>query len=295
MKFTKEKPVTLEDLKDEEAIFRAVRNQCIQSPFTIIPLAMAAGALLLTVAFGFGALGVFAAFTLGVAGLAAFVYNMWIRGETLTRKHVKKLISQLKQNRNTALEELANLCDEIHFPDGAKEARELSDAYLKYTNFLEKRISQNSGEHTNQRLTLAESARTAGIEHLRRAADIHTALSHIEISKLRAEKQDWLAELEAINPENSALTSKIEAHTIQIQRYQDLCHQRDTCIARSNELEAALMNALMSEAGRDNLSLDKNSDNAAARLFNAVANAESAEENLQNFLRDVDNETSPKA
>lgn len=296
MKSSGKKQITLADLKDEEAIFRAVRNKCIQSPFTTIPLAMAAGVLLLTAAFGFGALGVFAAFTLAVAGLAAFVYNMWIRGETLTRKHVKSLISQLKQDRQSALQDLATLCEEIKFHDGAKEARELSEAYLKYSKFLEQKSHQQQhSAHLNQRLTLAESARAAGIEHLRRAADIHTALAHIDISKLRSEKSNWLAELENSPTKNPALTSKIEAHSIQIQRYQDLCHQRDNSIARANELEAALNNALMAEAGRSKPDLHNISDNPATRLFNAVANAENAEADLQNFLRNTTKETSPKA
>ena len=159
--------VSLASLTDEEAIFKAVRNKCIQSPFTIIPLALAAGTLLLAGAFSWGFFGVFAAFVLGVIGTAAFVYNMWIRGETLTKRHIQSMMEQLKQERRMALAEIEKMCLGIGFAEAAKEARELSNAYTQYSEFLETRAGSKLGTAVGQRLGLAESARNAGVEGVR--------------------------------------------------------------------------------------------------------------------------------
>jgi len=284
--------VSLESLTDEEAIFKAVRNKCIQSPFTILPLAIAAGMLLLTGAFSWGFLGVFASVALGVIGAAAFVYNMWIRGETLAKEHIQWLMEQLKQDRRSALEEIARMCREIGFPEAAKEADELSDAYSKYTEFLETKAGAKLGTAVGQRLGLAESARKAGVEHLRQAAEIHTALSGIDVEMLRREHAEWTDQRKQGSATPEVLDQKIRAHEQQINRYQQLAAKRDQLIAESNELEAALKTAYMSDAGRSDLSLDESNDNPATRLSHVVAAAEAAEADMKEFLRSVRQETS---
>lgn len=282
--------VSLESLTDEEAIFKAVRNKCIQSPLTILPLALAGGLLLLTGAFSWGFFGVFASVALGVVGAAAFVYNMWIRGETLAKEHIKWLMEQLKQDRSSALKEVARMCREIGFPEAAKEADELSDAYSKYTEFLETRAGAKLGTAVGQRLGLAESARKAGVAHLRQAAEIHTALAGIGIDMLQKEHAEWTAE--QASGASAVLEQKIRAHEQQINRYQQLAAKRDQLIAESNELEAALKTAYMSDAGRSDLSLDESNDNPATRLSHVVAAAEAAESDMREFLRSVRQETS---
>lgn len=284
--------VTMESLTDEDAIFRAVRNKCIQSPFTVLPLALAGGILLLTASFGIGFPGIFAAFVLGVVGAAAFVYNMWIRGEELTRAHIKSMMEQLKEDRHNALTEIVTMCHEIGFPEGAKEASELSDAYSQYTTFLETRAGAKLGSAVSQRLALAESARKTGIEHLRQAAEIHMALKGIDIGKLRREHSEWREKLTNPMAKRGVLESKINAHSQQIKRYDQLALKREQLIASSNELESALINAFLSEAGRSDLGIDKNSDNPATRLFNVVAAAEAAETDLTEFLGNIQRETS---
>ncbi|MFK5924098.1 MAG: hypothetical protein QM496_18120 [Verrucomicrobiota bacterium] len=284
--------ISLESLTDEEAIFKAVRNKCIQSPFTIIPLALAGGILLLTGAFSWGFFGVFAAVVLGVVGAAAFVYNMWIRGETLTKRHIRWMMEELKQDRRTALAEVAEMCRELGFTEAAKEAVELSDAYSQYTEFLETRAGAKLGNAVGQRLGLAESARKAGVEHLRQAAEIHSALTGINITMLRHELAGWTDERLKADTNHTVLDSKISAHTQQINRYEQLTAKRDELIARSNELEAALKSAYMSDAGRSDLALDESSDNLATRLSSVVAAAEAAETDMKEFLRNVRNETS---
>lgn len=283
--------LTIASLTDEDAIFKAVRNKCIQSPFTVLPLALAGGILLLTASFGFGFAGAFAAFVLGVLGAAAFVYNMWIRGEALTREHIRWMMEQMKQERHSSLGEIAKMCQDIGFADGAKEASELSAAYSQYTSFLETRAGAKLGSALSQRLALAESAREAGIGHLRQAAEIHMALAAVDIEKLRREHAEWTENLGDPMANKAVLESQIAAHARQIERYNEMAHRRDHLVASSNELEAALMNAFMSEAGRTELSIDKNSDNPATRLFNVVAAAEVAESDLKQFLGDIQRET----
>ena len=283
--------VSLESLTDEDAIFRAVRNKCIQSPLTIIPLALAGGLLLLSGAFGWGFFGVFASAVLGVVGAAAFVYNLWIRGETLTKRHVRWLMEQLKQDRRAALGEIEEMCGEIGFHEGAKEASELSEAYSQYTEFLETRAGAKLGAAVGQRMGLAEAARKSGVEHLRQAAQIHTALTGIRIDMLRQELAQWTAERSQPEANVAVLDTKIAAHTQQINRYDQLVLKRDQLIASSNELEAALKSAYMSDAGRTDLSLDESTDNPATRLSNVVAAAEAAESDMRDFLHNIRQET----
>ncbi|MGD7653286.1 MAG: hypothetical protein ACQCXQ_08740 [Verrucomicrobiales bacterium] len=287
--------VGLESLTDQDAIFKAVRNKCIQSPFTIIPLALAGGLLLLTGAFGLGFFGVFTSIVLGMLGAAAFVYNMWIRGETLAKRHVQWLMEQLKEQRRGALTEVAEMCRKIGFYEAEKEAAELSEAYSQYTGFLESRAEAKLGAAVGQRLGLAEAARTAGIEHLRQAAEIHTALTAIDIAMLRRELAQWHEQKSHARANHTVLDSKIDAHSRQILRYGQLVSKRDELIARSNELEAALKNAYMSDAGRSDLSLVHGANDPAARLSNAIAAAEAAEADMTDFLRNVEQQTTTPA
>lgn len=279
--------VRLKDLTDEEAIFKAVRTQCIQSPITIIPLALAAGVLLLTGAFSWGFFGVFASVVLGVVGAAAFVFNLWIRGETLAKRQVRWLMERMKRERHTALTEIGTMCSNIGLADAAKEARELADAFSQYTEFLETRAGSTLGAAVGQRLELAESARAAGVTHLRRAAEIHIALSGIDISRLREESAHWHREKDAASANHTVLDSMIAAHAQQIGRYEQLAAMRDELIARSNELEAALKSAHLSDAGRSDLSTDPHIDNPAARLSSVIAAAEAAEAGMREFLHEA--------
>jgi hypothetical protein len=287
----KQAPVSIASLTDEEAIFKAVRNKCIQSPFTVLPLALAGGMLLLTASFGFGFVGVFLSIILGIIGAAAFVYNMWIRGEDLTREHIRWMMEQLKKERHSTLSEISKMCEDIGFSEGAKEANELSTAYSQYTSFLETRAGAKLGSAVSQRLALAESAREAGIAHLRQAAEIQMALAAVDIGKLRREHGEWTDKLSDSKANKSVLETHIAAHARQIERFDEMALRRDQLLASSNELEAALMNAFMSEAGRTELSLDKSSDNPATRLFNVVAAAEAAESDLKQYLGEIQRET----
>jgi hypothetical protein len=282
--------IRIEDLADDDAIFRAVRKQCIESPLTIIPLALAAGMLLLTGAFSWGFLGVFASIVLGVFGAAAFIFNLWIRGETLARRQIRWLMERMKAERHAALAEVETMCANIGFAEASKEARELSEAYSQYAGYLETKAGAKLGSAIGQRLELAESARASGVVHLRRAAEIHIALSGIGITGLRQEVETWQHEKKSsTNP--AVLDSKIAAHMRQIERYEQLAAMRDELIARSNELEAALKSAYLSDAGRPDLTETIHGNNPAARLSAVIAAAESAEAEMSGFLHEVTQNT----
>ncbi len=284
--------ISLASLTDEEAIFKAVRNQCLQSPITIIPLALAGGLALLTGAFGLGFFGVFSAIVFGVLGGAAFVYNLWVRGETLAKRHVHWLMEQIKKERHSALPEIEEKCRKIGLTEAAKEASELSEAYTHYTRFLESSASSKLGNMVGQRLSLAESARQAGAAHLSQAAEMHTALAAINITLLQHEHSAWSHEKEHGNASiSAALESKLASHSLQIERYQQLATERDRHIARSNELEAAIKNAHMADAGRSDLTLQQGSDDPAARLSHVVAAAAAAETDMKEFLQNIHQET----
>jgi hypothetical protein len=278
--------IRIQDLVDDDAIFRAVRKQCIESPLTIIPIALAAGMLLLTGAFSWGFAGVFASIILGVFGAAAFVFNLWVRGETLARKQIRRLMEGMKSERHAALAEVGAMCEGIGFAEAAKEARELSDAYSRYTGFLETRAGAKLGTAIGQRLELAEAARASGVAHLRRAAEIHVALSGISITALREEVETWRQEKKS-SAMPAVLESKIAAHMRQIERYEQLAVMRGDLIARANELESALKSAHLSDAGRQDLADAVHGDNPAARLSAVIAAAESAEAEMSGFLHEV--------
>ena len=283
--------VSVESLTDEEAIFRAVRNQCFQSPLTTLPLALAGGVLLLGAAFGWGFFGVFAAVVLGLIGAASFVYNLWIRGEELTKKHVQGLMEKLKEERRTSLEEVETMCREMGFDEGAKEARELSEAYVLYAEFLESKAEAKLGPAVGQRLDVAESARKTGLEHLRQASEIHVALSGVNADALRQELTEWTQELETRKDSSPILTTKITAHKQQLERYEEMVAKRDELVANSNALEAALKNAYLSDAGRSVLSADLDAEGPAARLSRLITATEEAEKEMGEFLRSIHQET----
>lgn len=117
------------------------------------------------------------------------------------------------------------------------------------------------------------------------------ALNAVDIDQLRNEHAEWTEKLADPTVHKTVLETQIAAHARQIERYDQIAHRRDQLVASSNELEAAIMNAFMSEAGRTEHSLDKSSDNPATRLFNVVAAAEAAESDLKRFLGDIHRET----
>ena len=277
--------------QDEDAIFKAVRKQCLQSPLTTIPLALAAGTLLLTAAFSWGFLGVFGSVVLGSIGVFAFIYNLWIRGETLAKKHIRNMIDEVRNERRASLQEIQTQCKSVAFPEAGKEAAELSDAYHHYIEFLESQAQAKLGSAIGQRLQLAESARAAGAKHLQRAVEIHLALSAIPIDTLREELETW--QKEHSESSTTILETKITAHSRQIQRYDKLTDTRDELVARSNELEAAIREAHLADAARPSLTDQIQLDDPAKRLTSVIEAAESAEATMSDFLRDT-SETNDK-
>ena len=277
------KVVTAEDFS-KKAVQKHVKSEAWQHPVTIIPLAagavgLVAGAALVAPvasATGIGLLFV---------GGASFIWNYVGRGASIAEDHLNKL----KQLRESAAEhqaiELRREMEYAGFEGGAKEARELSDAYNK----LRKALDTHFGEQdiTAQRFRiLAKDTYAEGLGILRRALGIFNALQSVEIKTLERELKSLRKKLEKLGEDDSSrgtLSQQIGSHSQRVEQYDARKEQVQQLLTQSDELESVLEQAsfeVLDLTGRDSSAMFRD-EGTATRLKRAVDAARRVEDRIR--------------
>ncbi len=236
-----------------KAIYRAVLKDTVQHPLTILPAAASALGGLYMVLFGLGLPALAVAFGGALAGTGAWVYNYFIRGEALAERRVAKLREQREQYRHEQVATLEAEWSKAGLAEGVQQARELREAYLKLSGFLEGRLTaarkssgSDAGLGVQRLMVLAEDTYREGAGILRGALDTYRALQQIDHEKLRVELDGWRSELETVRGAGAeparaeALETRITSHERRLELFEERVQSIDRLFAESEALESAL-------------------------------------------------------
>lgn len=276
-----------------EAIQRALLAETLQHPATILPWAGSAVAGVWTLLMGATPESVIALMTGLFAGTAAWVVNFYIRGDTRAKNHVEKLRALRREYDVESLEELEANCIKAHFKQGAKEAAELRQAYLKFGEFLNGR-PRRSDDLQSQRLSvLAEDTYREGRAILAKALQVFNALKSVNVDALRAERDDLQKKLKSCKKTQvKSFEQQLEVQRKRIELYEKQEGLLEQLVTESNELEAALETAYLEaiDLVAQDAELTSWQSGAGTRLERAVESARRAEERL----RELSNGTRPE-
>ena len=277
------------------SVQKAVLSETIQHPLTLLPFGVAGVTLLYMLLLQDTSIGlVLLCLLSGLLSVCSWIVNFVIRGESLAKRHVKKL-QQLRAE--SFLHEVQNVGTEFAaagFGDGAQAADELTEAYEQLRGFLQSRASE--GSLSVQRfVVLAQDAYREGLSVLRRALGIFQALQAVDRQKLQDELQLWRQELvraqqHSHNQRIDSISKKIAGHERRLQKYEERVAQLSSLLARCEELEGALETAYMDVV--DMIEADASLEShtgAAEQLEQAVEAARRVENRLRGIYQE-DNE-----
>jgi len=278
-----ERKPTAEDFTPR-AVRQAVLRDTLQHPATILPGALATVAAIWSVAIDLSPASLMAILGFGFVSAAAWVINYVGRGDTLAEQYIQQLRARRAEYERREVAELVLACSRAGFLAGAKEARDLTDAYHKLHHFL---VEQQAGQGniSGERFrVLAEDTYRHGIALLHKALHLFQALQSVDADTLEQERKTWISQREQEGPSES-LERNIEAHTKRLDRYHQRQEELRALVAHLNELETALETAYLEVidlVGHDT-STGLFESGAAAHLEIAVAAARRVEQRLQSF------------
>lgn len=266
------------------AVLRAVLQDTLQHPATILPAALATVAALWSVAIDLSPASLMATLGFGFISAAAWVINYIGRGDTLVEQHIQKLRALREDYERREVDDLALACRQVGFTAGAKEAQELNVAYHKLHQFLvEQRTGQGNASAERFRV-LAEETYRHGVTILRRALNLFQALQRVDVDTLEQERKDWIIQRQQEGTAES-LERNIETHTKRLDRYRQREEELRALVAQLNELETALETAhlevvdLVGQAASGGAF----ASDAASHLERAVEAARRVEQRLRGF------------
>jgi hypothetical protein len=266
------------------AVQRAVLQDTLQHPATILPGALAMVVALWSVAIDLSPASLMAVLGFGFVSAAAWVINYVGRGEKLAEQHVQKLRALRAEYERREVEELALACQRAGFLAGAKEAQELTDAYHKLHQFLVEQQTGQGGASGERFRVLAEDTYRHGVALLHKALNLFQALQGVDGDTHEQERQAWIKQQEQEGPSES-LARNIETHTKRLDRYRRRQEELRALLAQLNELETALETAYLEVV--DLVGQDASGrlfeSGAATRLEIAVEAARRVEQRLRGF------------
>lgn len=267
------------------AVYRAVLLDTIQHPATILPAAASGVAVLYMALFGLDLGGFAVAFVSALAAGAAWVFNYFLRGEDLARRHVEKLHKLRRELRLGEVESLVEDWRATGHADGLQQAEELSAAYRHLDEALRQRLAQDGAgpAFTLQRLrVLAEDTYREGVAILRQALVVHSTAEQVDRGKLERELDEWRRELESTDDtRREALSTRIAAHEKRLELLDGQARKLDELLAKSETLEAALEATCLEIADIGNSETLFHRGSAADDLERAMNAARSAEERVR--------------
>jgi hypothetical protein len=266
------------------AVQRAILQDTLQHPATILPAALATVAALWSVAIDLSPASLIATLGFGFISTAAWVINYIGRGDKLVEQHIHELRTLRDEYERREADDLALACRQAGFTPGAKEAQELNVAYHKLHQFLvEQRTGQRNASAERFRV-LAEETYRHGVTILRRALNLFQALQRVDVDTLEQERKEWIIQRQQEGTAES-LERNIEAHTKRLDRYRQGEEELRALIAQLNELETALETAHLEvvDLVGQGASGGAFASDAASHLERAVEAARRVEQRLRGF------------
>lgn len=231
---------TVEDFSPG-AVKKAVAKKAVEKWSTVYSLALAGGSVFWMILFGPASISFLTMLvSLGLGG-ASFVFNFFIRGDTEARKYVQRLLDKRKQYREENIMSLREICNNIGFTEGEKQAQKLENAYRKLEEFLEKKAKNKSSASAQQYFKLAENTYNQGVAILQNAVEMRKFLNTINTDELKYELNKLKNALKNQTTENQDLAKiKIEGIEKQFELYDKRNQNIRELVAECEKLRISL-------------------------------------------------------
>lgn len=274
------------------AVNKHVLSEAIQHPTTIYPAALSllGVAYMGLVSFDVTSLAVTAG--IGAVSIISWIYHYFVRGEAVGQKYIQDLNERRAQLKIQQSDNVAEQCDAVNFREGAKQAGELKEAYVRLREFLKNKLEKQRVMTSQRFLTLAEDTYRQGLLLIDRALANHNILQKLDYYKLTREKQVFENEIKILQRENNpakqpvidALLTKTSSHDQRIALYMERKESLERLLAECEQLEAVLDTTYIKVVDLiDNEDGIGRSD-VAGELERAVETARRVEEKLRNKL-----------
>jgi len=264
------------------AVHRAVLQETLQHPATILPGALATVTALWSAAIDLSPASLIAMLGLGFVSAAAWVVNYVGRGETFTEQHLQRLRMLRADYERREVEALVLDCERAGFREGAKEARELTDVYQKLYRFLLQQQDDRADVRRERFRVLAEDTYRHGVSLLGKGLTLFQALGNIDVETLQHERDSWIKQQQRQGASES-LERNVVAHTKRLERYHERVEELHTLVAHLNELETALETAYLEviDLVGPEATVNMLESGAASRLETAITAAHRVEKRLR--------------
>jgi hypothetical protein len=270
--------VSPDDLKGAN-IQKAVFNDCLQHSWSIFPWSGGVavgliGVVALSPAVVAGGVGLF------FVGTSAFIWNYVVNGESRAIEKVNTLRQLRRQQAVTDLGDLAQKCLAAGFTEGAYQASHLQEAY----GHLLAHLHEKSGNLVDSWRVLAEDTPKQGFATLSFALDVFKSIQSVDVRHVSTELlilERELAGLDEKSVRARTLKLSIQDHKNRLELIETNKDQLAELLHRSEEIEAALKDALLkiaSMGNSDTASFLDTEGGAAQRLRSAVDAAKRVEE-----------------
>lgn len=276
-----------EDDFSAAAVQHWVLMETIQHPATILPAAGAVVSAAWNGAFGVTPGGL--AITMGLVFVsgASWIYNFFIRGESLAEARVQSLLEASVVGEERDLEELIENCKQVKFAEGAKEAEEILTAYRRLCGFLDQQVSAEGNISAERLRSLARDTFREAVTLIQQALVMWEALTTVDVGLLKKELAKWEAALAQDKHRDPARRStqeqQIESHKKRLASFEGRKRDLVAVLAQLNDLEGALERAYLESINV----VDQNSTSllqmrsAATQLERAVDAARRVEDKLK--------------
>jgi hypothetical protein len=270
-----------DDLKGSN-IQKAVLNDCLTHSWSIFPWSggVAVG-LVGVVALSPAVVGV--GVGLLFIGSSTFIWNYVVNGENRAIEKVNTLRQLRRQQSVTDLGDLAELCSQAGFTDGANKAGQIKEAFGHLVAYLH----EKSGVAVDGWRVLAEDTFKQGFATLADALDVFKAIESVDVAQLQGEIKGFnteLAKLDATSVRARTLKLSIQDHQKRIDLVETNKDQLAELLQRTDEIEAAMQEAMLklaSMGNRGSTSLLDDGGGPAQRLRSAVDAAKRVEERMR--------------
>jgi hypothetical protein len=273
----------------QRAVSKAVLSEALQHPTTLYPAALSLVSIAYMAMVNLSPTSLTVALVSGLLSLASGIFHYFVRGETIAENYIK----ELKERRNLYKEQEAGdieaECKAAGFQEGAKEAKELRQAYDQLYSFLKEKLEQRKVMTAGRFLIMAEETYLQGLQLLKKALVVFNVLKQIDRDKLAEEMKTIAGELkaeeargeQARKPLIEAYQSRINSHEKRLRLYSERLESLEQLMAQCEVLEAALDTTYLEVVDL----IDEETFTARSSVANNLERAVTAARNVEERLR----------
>ncbi len=270
---------------------RFVFKEAIQFPTTIFPAATSVVSALYMLMISFDRPSFAVLVASGILAAGSFVYQYFFRYDKIAKKLVDRMKRDRFQDHSKMAEALHRECARASFREGAKESRELAQAFKKLRDFLIDEANAAERPNVQKFLIMAEQSYKEGLACLRAALDTHRLLDKFDIRLLKKEIVAWSADIRRLQSrpgynqtQIDAIRTKVHSHQTRLELHKQKTDQMHQYLAQSEVIEAALETTMLEVSQL----LDKGELVVHGDTVHKLEQAVAAARRVENKLREIE-------